>query len=125
MIVVILGFDFLFNYEGWFLMPTQHGTLFAQWVGASMTSNGGIHSYTLHPNNRNITAEAAIALLSTNGKTHWAETGISSIISNGVTENFDPPIQRIKRTNVTRITFRTASTSNNRVHARHIVNYWV
>jgi hypothetical protein len=105
-------------------MPTQFGNIFAQWVGFSITASGGIHTYTLNPNNRDITAEAAIALLSTNGKSHWGETGITSIISNGVTENFDPPLPRIKRANVTKITFRTASTKHNRVHARHVIYYW-
>lgn len=105
-------------------MPTQFGNIFAQWVGFSITANGGIHTYTLNPNNRDITAEAAIALLSTNGRSHFAETGVSRIVSNGVAENFDPPLPRIKRGNVTQITFRTASTDNNRVHARHVVHYW-
>jgi hypothetical protein len=105
-------------------MPTQTGTIWAQWVGFSIALNG-IHTYSLFPNNRNITAEAAIALHSTNQKSHWSETGISQIVSNGVNETFDPPLPRIKRSNVTQITFRTASSKGTRVHGRHIVHYWI
>ena len=45
-------------------MPTQTGTIWAQWVGYSFVQNS-VHTYTLFPLNRDITAEAALALLST------------------------------------------------------------
>jgi hypothetical protein len=104
-------------------MPTQTGTIWAQFVGYAYVYNA-IHTYTLHPNNRDITAEAAIALNSTTANDHWAETGISQIVSNGVNETFDPPLPRIKRSNVTEITFRTASTSHTWAYGRHLINYW-
>jgi len=104
-------------------MPTQTGTIWAQWVGFSHVLNA-VHTYTLHPNNRDITAEAALALYSTTSNDHWAETGISQIVANGVNETFDPPLPRIQRNNVTEITFRTASTDNTRVYGRHVIHYW-
>ena len=104
-------------------MPTQTGTIWAQWVGYSTVLNS-IHTYTLHPNNRDITAEAAIALNATTANDHWSETGISQIVSNGINETFDPPLPRIKRDNVTMITFRTASTSHTKVYGRHVIHYW-
>ncbi len=104
-------------------MPTQTGTIWAQWVGYSNVLNS-IHTYTLHPNNRDITAEAAIALHTTTKSTHWSETGISQIVSNGINETFDPPLPRIKRSNVTQITFRTLSSSNTRIYGRHLIFYW-
>lgn len=104
-------------------MPTQLGTIWAQWVGYGAALND-IHTYTLFPNNRDITAEAAIALLATTDNDHWSETGISEIISNDVTETFDPPLPRIQRTNVTKITFFTASSRRTRTYGRHVVNYW-
>jgi hypothetical protein len=104
-------------------MPTQYGTIWAQWVGYANVLNS-VYTYTLHPNHRDITAEAAIALDSTTSNDHWSETGISQIVANGVNETFDPPLPRIQRTNVTQITFRTASTSNTRVYGRHVIHYW-
>jgi hypothetical protein len=104
-------------------MPTQTGTIWAQWVGYSNVLNS-VHTYTLYPNNRDITAEAAIALHTTSASTHWSETGISQIVSNGINETFDPPLPRIKRSNVTQITFRTLSTSNTRIYGRHLIFYW-
>ena len=103
-------------------MPTQTGTIWAQWVGYSFVQNS-VHTYTLFPLNRDITAEAALALLSTPDDPHFAETGISQIVSNGVSESFDPPLPRIQRSNVTQITFRTA-TIDCTVHGRHVVHYW-
>lgn len=105
-------------------MPTQTGTIWAQFVGYSHVLNA-VHTYSIFPNNRDITAEAAIALHATTVSTHWSETGISQIVSNGVLETFDPPLPRIKRSNVTQITFRTAATGSNRVYGRHIVHYWI
>lgn len=104
-------------------MPTQHGNIWAQWVGYQY-ANDGIETYSIHPNNRKITAEAAISLYTITKKNHWTETGISQIVSNGVNETFDPPLPRIKRDNVTQITFRTASTKHARTFCRHIIYYW-
>ena len=104
-------------------MPTQTGTIWAQWVGYTFAFNT-IATYSLFPNNRDITAEGAIALNDTTANDHWSETGISQIVSNGVNETFDPPLPRIQRSNVTQITFRTASTSNTAVYGRHVIYYW-
>jgi hypothetical protein len=105
-------------------MPTQTGTIWAQWVGYTQATNA-IGTYSLHPNHRDITAEAAIALHTTSASSHWSETGISQIVSNGVNETFDPPLPRIKRSDVTQITFRTAATpGNTKIRGRHVVHYW-
>jgi hypothetical protein len=109
--------------SGGFAMPTQTGTIWAQWVGYNWVLNT-VHTYSLYPNNRDITAEAALALHSSTKNDHWSETGISQIVSNGVNETFDPPIPMIKRSNVTQITFRTAASSQTRVYGRHVVHYW-
>ena len=104
-------------------MATQFGNIWAQWVGDHRVRNT-IATHTVHPNNRTITAEAAIALLETTKNDHWSETGISQIVSNGVNETFNPPVPRINRSNVTEITFRTASSSRTRIWARYIIHYW-
>jgi hypothetical protein len=105
-------------------MPTQTGTIWAQWVGYSTVVQNAVHTYTIFPSNRTITAEAAIALHSSVTERFWAETGISEIIANDEREVFDPPLPRIQRTNVTSITFRTASTEDTRVYGRHVIYYW-
>lgn len=102
-------------------MPTQKGTIWAQWIGHN-GANDGVTTFTVYPDNRDITAEAAIALLTTT-KNFWAEAGISRIVSNGINETFDPPRPTIKRSNVTRIQFRTAG-SNSTVHSRYVIHYW-
>jgi hypothetical protein len=51
-------------------MPTQTGTIWAQWVGYSHVLNA-VHTYSIHPLNRDITAEAAIALHNTSASSHW------------------------------------------------------
>lgn len=104
-------------------MPTQIGTIWAQWVGYSRVLNS-VHTYSILPSNRDITAEAAIALVSPSTTQHWSETGISEIVSNGVKETFDPSLPRIKRSNVTQITFRTVGVSS-RVYGRHVIHYWI
>ncbi len=104
-------------------MPTQTGTIWAQWVGYTSALNS-VQTYSIHPNNRDITAEAAIALHTTSASSHWSETGISQIVANGINETFDPPLPRIQQTNVTQITFRTAASGNTRVYGRHVVHYW-
>jgi len=104
-------------------MPTQFGTIWAQWVGYSEVKNT-VHSYTITPSNREITAEAAISLDHTTRNDHWSETGISRIVSDRGTENFNPPLPRIQRSGVTSITFRTASSSRTLVYGRHVVHYW-
>ena len=103
-------------------MPTQIGTIWAQWVGYHWVING-VATFTLLPQNRRITAEAAIALVNPFNN-HWSETGISKVVSNGVTETFNPPLPKIMRSNVTHIQFRTAA-SNSRVHSRYVVHYWI
>ncbi len=105
-------------------MSTQTGTIWAQYVNYNWVYNT-VHTYSVHPNNRDITAEAAIALDTTTKNDHWSETGISQIVSNGVNETFDPPIPRIKRSNVTQITFRSAATSRTKVYGRHVIHYWI
>ena len=101
-------------------MAVQLGTIWAQEVVYSSVA-GGVHTIHMAPNHRDITTNSAISLIVTGG-TNWAETGIVQIVSNGINETFDPPRPVIQRSNVTEMTFRTASTGN-RVYARHVVYY--
>lgn len=103
-------------------MPTQLGTIWVQWVGYSYVTDS-VQTYTIHPANRNITAETAIAIYNTTRNDHRGETGITEIVSNGIHEAFHPPLPRIQRSNVTSITFRTASGSRTDVYGRHVVYY--
>lgn len=103
-------------------MATQKGIIWAQWI-AHHTVLNGVKTFTVYPENRDITAEAAIALVSPSITQHWSEAGISRIVSNGVEETFNPPRPTIKRSNVTAIQFRTAG-SNSRVHGRYVIHYW-
>jgi hypothetical protein len=103
-------------------MPTQYGTIWAQWVAHHVAVNE-IKTFTVYPQNRRITAEAAISLLNPFKSQHWSETGIIKIVSNGVTYTFDPPAPRSMRSGVTEVQFRTASI-NSRVHSRFLIHYW-
>ncbi len=104
-------------------MATQKGTIWAQWIGHHVAVNE-FKTYTVYPENRDITAEGAIALVNPfSTQTHWAEAGISRIVSNGVEETYNPPHPTIKRSNVTAIQFRT-SASNSRVYGRFVIHYW-
>jgi hypothetical protein len=100
------------------------GTIWAQDVLYSIVA-GSVKTQTHHvfPSRRHITTDSAISLIVTDDDLNWAETGVSQIVSNGINETFDPPLPAIHRTNVTEITFRTSS-SQNRVHAQHVINYW-
>lgn len=104
-------------------MPTQTGTIWAQWVGYAKVQDS-VYTYDILPSNRDITAEAAIALVSPSITQHWSETGISEIVSNGVKETFNPSLPRIKRSNVTQITFRTVGVRST-VYGRHVIHYWI
>lgn len=104
-------------------MPTRTGNIWAQWVGYHLVLNSS-HTITVTPSNRDITADSAISLYSTTKNDHWGETGIWRIVSNGVLEEFDPPLPRIVRDNVTQIVFRTRASSRTRVYGRHVINYW-
>ena len=104
-------------------MPTQTGTIWAQWVGYTIADDS-IQTYTVEPNHRDITAEAAIAMMSTGNGAHYSETGISQIVANGINEEFDPPLPRIQRSDVTQITFRTAAAGNCIIRGRHVIYYW-
>lgn len=104
-------------------MPSISGNIWYQWVGYSIVEHD-IHTITLYPGNRDITAEAAIAFQRDTGGTDWTEAGISGIVSNGVYESFNPPLPRIQRNNVTQIIFRAASTSGVLARCRYVLNYW-
>lgn len=104
-------------------MPTRIGTIWAQYVGYHWVYDSS-HTITVQPQSRDITADSAMSLYYTNRNDHWGETGIWRIVSNGTLEEFDPPLPRIKRDNVTMIVFRTRASSGTRVHGRHVINYW-
>ncbi|WP_157637969.1 hypothetical protein [Flexithrix dorotheae] len=104
-------------------MPTMTGSIWAQNIGFRIVSGEKIDTVTLNFNNRDITAEAALTLLSHGKKSIWVECGFSSVTSNGQTEEFDPPLPRLLRTGVTSITFRTA-TYNCQVRSRWAINVW-
>lgn len=104
-------------------MPTKHGTIWAQYVGFSVVHPGNSHTIQVNPNNRDITTCSAISQISAGRKSHFAECGVWRIVSNGLLEEFDPPLPRIQRDNVTSITFRTR-TSECTVHGQHQINYW-
>ncbi len=104
-------------------MPTMFGWIWAQNIGFRHNNNAGIDTVNLGFNNRDITADSAIALISHGRDSIWAECGFSRVVSNGVAENFDPPVPRIKRSNVTSITFRNAA-SNCQIRSRWVINVW-
>ena len=101
---------------------TRTGKIWAQWLG-SLQKTDGVSTVEVRPNNRHITAEAAIAHHVTVKRVHGALAGIAQIVSNGLSETFDPPLPRIQRENVTQITFLIAA-HNCYVGARLVINYW-
>jgi len=103
-------------------MPWKTGSIWAQYVGYRI-NNGGIDTVTLNLATLDITADAAIALITHGKKNIWAECGFSRVVSNGNVETFDPPLPRIERSNVTSITFRTAA-SNCNIRARWSMMVW-
>lgn len=109
-------------------MPTQTGSIWAQNIGYRIVDSG-ISTITLRLANNNITAETAIALLvpdivgGNRARAFWVECGISRIVSNGVSEAFDPPLPRIKRSNVTEIRLRGAVV-HCRMRYRWVINFW-
>ena len=104
-------------------MPTKTGTIWAQWMSSHWVRNT-VQTVSVSPKNRDITADAAIAMLMATRREHWGEAGISQIVSNGINETFNPPVPRIQRDNVTQITFRVAATDDSRVWARFAIFYW-
>lgn len=106
-------------------MPTMNGSIYAQDVGYRIVEGDFIDSVTMNfSENRHITGDAAIALLTHPKKAIWVECGFSRVISNGHLEEFDPPLPRILRTNVTSLTFRTAVSSDCKVRSRWVINFW-
>ncbi len=103
-------------------MPTRTGTIWAQYVGYSVV-NDSAHTIQVNPNNRDITTSSALAMISAGRGSHYAECGVWRIVSNGQFEEFDPPLPRIKRDNVTSITFRTRC-AECAVRGQHQINYW-
>lgn len=104
-------------------MPTMTGSIWAQNIGYRIVNGTYIDTVDLSFNNRDITGDAAIALF-THGKDNiWAECGFSRVVSNGQVEEFDPPLPRIQRSNVTSIRFRTA-TYKCSVRSRWVINVW-
>lgn len=104
-------------------MPTMTGSIWAQNIGYRIVQGTIIDTVTLGFNNRDITADAALTLLTHTDDAIWAECGFSRVISNGQLEEFDPPLPRILRFNVTSLTFRTA-TFECGVRSRWVVNVW-
>ena len=103
-------------------MPTIFGNNFAQFVGYSVVTDSQ-HTIEVTPSNRDITTTSALALHSAGGGSHFAEAGVWRIVSNGVFEEFDPPLPRIRRFNVTQIVFRTRCIGCS-VRGTHQINYW-
>jgi hypothetical protein len=104
-------------------MPTMAGSIWAQNIGYRICNGNIIDTVDLSFNNRNITGDAAIILLTHGKKDIWVECGFSRVVSNGQVEEFDPPLPRIKRSNVTSIRFRTA-TYNCSARSRWVINVW-
>lgn len=103
-------------------MPTMIGSIWAQDIGYRKVKNK-IDTVTINVNNRDITADAALTLLSHGKNSIWVECGFSKVTSNGITEEFDPPLPRILRTGVTSITFRAAAIDC-QIRARWAINFW-
>lgn len=114
-------------------MPTKQGSIWAQFVQGTFASNADF-TFSVHPNSRDITAYSSINRYdfftpghswSANVPPHLfvAFAGISRVVSSGVTENFNTPLQFVKRNNVTEIRFRTFA-GDVSIHAVHIINYW-
>ena len=112
-------------------MPTMIGSIWAQFIEGTYCYDGGSFTFTVHPNNRDITAYSSITrysfIIPSNGHhppyIRYGEAGISRVVSGGHSEDFDPPLQRIKRNNVTEIRFITTAFGTY-IHAVHVINYW-
>lgn len=105
-------------------MPTMTGSIWAQNIGFRIVTGPLSDNVTLGFNNRDITADAALSLLTHTTSNIWVECGFSRVISNGQLEEFDPPLPRLQRNNVTSITFRTSASSNCMVRSRWVINVW-
>ena len=111
-------------------MPTMFGTIWAQYVTGTFAYNAS-GTISIHPNNRNVTAYASLAYFSfiipSNGHhppyLRVGEAGISRVVSNGQSEDFDPPVQFILRSNVTEIRFRISSFDTS-IKAVNVINYF-
>jgi hypothetical protein len=109
-------------------MPTMLGSIWAQFVEGTYCYNQSF-TFTVHPNNRDITAYSSLTRYnfvvtdSESTAIKYGEAGISRVVSGGHSEDFDPPLQRIKRNNVTEIRFITSSLGAY-IHAVHVINYW-
>jgi hypothetical protein len=109
-------------------MPTMTGSIWGQNVGYREVSDPGsnpfIDEVTLNLSFRDVTADAAISLLSRTKRAIWAECGFSMVnsLSNGI-EEFNPAVPRIVRKGVAFITFRTVVCSC-QVRSRWVINYW-
>ena len=104
-------------------MSTMHGSIWAQNIGWRFNNNAGVDTVDFNFNNRDITAEAAISLITHGKKNIWAECGFSRVVSNGVVENFDPPVPKLQRSNVTSLRFRDAA-SNCNIRVRWSILFW-
>lgn len=103
-------------------MPTRLGTIFAQWGGWQYVQNTSLTA-TIRPQNRDITASAAISRYVATRRAHFGQVGILSIVSNGSNETFSPVRPHIQRDNVTEIRFRSESSDVNlRTNLR--IDYW-
>ena len=91
--------------------PPCWGSIWAQFVEGAYCYNQSF-TFTVHPNNRDITAYSSLTrynfVVTDPPKftaIKYGEAGISRVVSGGHSEDFDPPLQRIKRNNVTEIRF--------------------
>lgn len=108
-------------------MPTMTGSIWAQNVGWRKigSSEAVVDTVTFHLNARNITADGALAsVFDGRGSGFWAECGFSEVFTfQGGPEAFDPPLPRLVRQGVTRLTFKTAAVRCF-VHSRWVINFW-
>ena len=111
-------------------MPTMHGSIWAQYVQGIWAYNGS-YELEIRPLNRDITAYSALTrygfIIPSNGHSppylYEGYAGISRVVSDGHSEDFNPPIQFVKRNNVTEIRFLTLSYYAY-IYAVHVINYW-
>lgn len=100
------------------------GTIYGQDVGYRKMSDG-VDELSLNMHFRNITANAALALVSHHKKGVFAESGFSSVLSHeGGIEDHNPGEARVVRHGVGFLTFRTAVSDGAYVHSRWDISFW-
>ncbi len=104
-------------------MPTLSGEHWAQWtdwrysVGPAVTA-------TVRPNNRTISARAAVTMHSTSRREHGFQAGIFSITSNGNVTQFHGQLEpAVVAGNVTEVVFRI-DCRDSTTYANFTIDYW-